>query len=111
MNRQILKRWFDSSNMDPKLFNKMFKYWDTILAWSGYEYYQTVKEIAYDLKIKPKTVENRIAWFKRNLPEVYEKAKADRAAIKATTIRQAHNAQHPASYEPSKHDEFIVEKF
>jgi hypothetical protein len=66
---------------------RLAKYWNTILLWSGYERYMEVRDIAYVLRIEPRTVSRRIEWFKKHYPEAYEKIKADRKTIKTASLR------------------------
>ena len=84
--------------------------WDTILLWSSYDVYRSVKEIATCLGISRRTVESRIRRFEKKNPEAYQKIMSDRAAIKATTIRLGKELLHPVPYDNSM-ESFIKEKF
>jgi len=74
-------------NNKEAIKRRLEKYWNTILLWSGYERYMEVKDIAYVLRIEPRTVSRRIEWFKRHFPEAHAKIKADRKTIKAASLK------------------------
>ena len=110
MNKNTLKGLVNKENLDKSVSSKLVKYMDTLVLWSGYDRYYSIKEIAYIEKIKPKTVENRLFWLKNNFPDGYKTAMENRACVKAATLRLEKSAMRPVSYDPSM-DEFIKEKF
>ena len=84
--------------MKPWVEAKMKKeIWDTVLLWSCYDYYRPTKDIAILLGVSRRTVDSRIRRFAEKNPTAYQKIMADRAAIKASTIRQINSFESPLS--------------
>lgn len=106
-------------NSKEAVEKRLAKYWNTILLWSGYERYMEVKDIAYVLRIEPRTVSRRIAWFKKHYPEKHAKIKADRKTIKAASLKLDRQLQDMSegrfvSYDamdPDIRDNYVKEKF
>lgn len=96
---------------NKKKARKMQALWETILLWSGYDGYFTVKEIAFILHTRPKTIENRIQKFKKLYPEAYEKVLEDRGAIGRCNTRLQKTSIEPVEFKEGVHDSYIVEKF
>lgn len=98
---------------------RLGKYWETILLWSGYNCYLAIREIAHIQKIHKKTVERRLQWFKRHYPEKYEKIRQDRAAIRSSTAKldqqlkemQEGNFLSYDSLDSDIRDDLVKEKF
>ena len=86
-----MEPWADVAKMKQSM-------WETILLWSGYDYYRSIKEIATELGVRQETVRSRIRRFSKRFPQSFEKIKADRAAIKAATMRIDKSLESPVSF-------------
>ena len=114
-----MKQWIDNEEPSSSRARKLAKYWETILHWSGYNFYLEIKEIAKIQKIAVRTVERRLQWFKKNYPEKYEKIKADRAAIRSASSKLDRQLKEMVegkflsydSLDPDIRDEIVKEKF
>ena len=105
-----VKDSFTFYEKDHKKAKKMQALWETVLLWSGYDGYYTVKEIAEILHIRIETVYSRLKRFKKLYLEAYEKIQEDRNSIKKTICRQDNFLLKPEEYQTSM-DNFIKEKF
>ena len=114
-----MDEWLEGFDPNTSKGQKLLKYLETILLWSGYRQYMEVKEIAKHLKIEPSTVSRRIQWFKKNYPDGYKRVKADRDAIKNASNRLDEQLEKMSngkfiSYDdldPDTRDEIVKERF
>jgi len=111
MNKNSLKGILNKEGMPKHIQAELLKLWDTILMWSGCDGFYTISEIAEKLDIAESTVYFRVDRFKELFPEAYKKLKEDRDAIKSTTSRLYGHGLSSVSYNPDKHDDYVIEKF
>jgi hypothetical protein len=115
----MMKQWLDKHETDEKKAAQLAKYWDTILLWSGYNCYMERKLIARILKIDTRTLDRRLAWFKKNYPEQYEKIKKDRETIRSASVKLDKQIKEMNegkflswdSLDPNIRDSLVKEKF
>ena len=84
--------------------------WNTVLLWSGYDYYHTIDEIAKLLQVSRNTIRLRLRRFQELYPEAFEKLAEDRETIRHATTRLDRALDAPVAYD-SGYDEFIREVF
>ena len=106
-----IKESFYFYEPDKKKAKRMQALWETILLWSGYDGFFTIKEIAHILHTYPYVIRNRIKRFQRLYPEAYQKVLEDRSCIGKCTTRLLQAALNPVQFQPGVHDKYIKEKY